>query len=234
MNRLRWMLLLAAVLLGAAAIAGVAQPRPGRAAATSTPRAITVTGQGTVTSVPDTASFSFSADARAGTATAAMAKASADAAAIAAALKGAGVAAEKLQTSQISLSTLTSNDGSSVVGYVASISVTASTGLSHAGGVVDAAVGAGATGVSGPSLTVADQTALYKQALQKAVADATEKAKALAAAASLTLGPARSVAEGSAPTPIVMGAKAAASDGVSIEPGTQEIDATVTITFDAR
>jgi len=44
----------------------------------------------------------------------------------------------------------------------------------------------------------------------------------------------RAIVEGSGavPVPLAMG-KAADSAGVAIEPGTQEIDATVTVTYDA-
>ena len=59
MNRLRTILLLAGVLLVAAAIAGVAQPRLGRSATPSTGTTITVTGNGTVDATPDQASFNF-------------------------------------------------------------------------------------------------------------------------------------------------------------------------------
>jgi uncharacterized protein YggE len=57
MMRLRWILLLAALLLAAAAISGVGQPLLGRAADTPSKKTITVTGTGKVTTVPDQASF---------------------------------------------------------------------------------------------------------------------------------------------------------------------------------
>ena len=65
--RLRYVLLIAAVLLAAAAIAGVAQPQLGRSAGTpgTAARTITVSGSATVTTVPDRASFYFTVDTRA-------------------------------------------------------------------------------------------------------------------------------------------------------------------------
>ena len=68
MMRLRSILLLAGVLLVASAIAGIAQPRLGQAAGTPTTKTITVTGNGSVTTVPDQAGFDFTVDTRATTA----------------------------------------------------------------------------------------------------------------------------------------------------------------------
>ena len=69
MNRLRTILLIAGVLLVAAAIAGVAQPRLGRSATPTTGSTITVTGDGTVDATPDQASFDFGVTTNGATAT---------------------------------------------------------------------------------------------------------------------------------------------------------------------
>ena len=99
---------------------------------------------------------------------------------------------------------------------------------------VDAAVNAGANGVSGPSLSRSDSDALYRDALKHAVADADEKAKALAAASGLTLGGVHVIVEGAQSSPpIPFATKDAAASATPIEPGTQEIGASVTVTYDA-
>jgi uncharacterized protein len=228
--RLRTVLLVAAVLLVASAIAGVAQPRLGHSADTPA-RTISVSGHGTVTTVPDRASFDFTAETRAPTAAAAIARAGDAAGAIAAALKDAGVAAADLQTSQISLSPQTTDDGTTIVGYAASTTLTAKTTIARAGAVVDAAVKAGANGVSGPNLSRSDEASLYDKALAGAVADAKRKAGALAAAAGLQLGGVQSLAESGAQAPIPLAAKADFS--AAIEPGTQTVAADVTVTYAA-
>lgn len=240
MTRLRTILLLAAGLLGAAAIAGVAQPRFGRAATTtattSTTRTITVTGDGSVTVVPDQAGFAFTVDTKAQTAKAALAQNADAAAAVAAAIKSAGVDAKDIQTSQVSLSPQTNENGTQILGYSAETTVAVTSAIAKAGAIVDAAVGAGADGVSGPSLTLSDQDAQYRAALKLAVADAHTKAQALAEAGGISLGGVQSIAEGSSPTPIVYAQKDAAAPsagGVQIEPGTQTVDATVTVTYEA-
>jgi uncharacterized protein YggE len=233
MMRMRWILFLAGLLLVASAIAGVAQPHFGHSATTAPAgKTITVSGDGSVTAVPDRATFSFSIETRAKTASAALAQNSADAAAVIAALKNAGVTSANIQTSQVSLNPQTSQDGTTIVGYAASNGVTVRTALASAGKIVDAAVGAGANGVSGPSLDVSDQTSLYRDALHKAVDNAKLKAQALADATGLSLGAVQSVTEGGSATPFPITDKMSAA-GAPIEAGTQQIQASVTVTYAA-
>jgi len=233
MMRLRWILLCAALLLAASAIAGVAQPLLGHAADTPTKKTITVTGNGSVTTVPDRATFSFTVETRGDTAQAAIAKNSSAASAVIAAVKGAGIPASDIQTSQIYLSPQTNQTGTEIVGYAASNTITVKSTIARAGAVVDAAVGAGANGVSGPMLSRSDQDAQYRDALKDAVADAKAKAEALASAGGLTLGGVEAIVEGSQSSPPIMYAKADATASVPIEPGTQSIEATVTVTYNA-
>jgi uncharacterized protein len=229
--RFRSVALLAACLLAASALAGVAQPGLGRSAPASGPgRTITVTGLGTVTTVPDQASFDLTVETRAASAAAALVRDADAADAVAAAVKKAGVAPADLQTSQVSLSPQTNESGTDVIGYVASDTVTVATSIARAGAVVDAAVGAGATGVSGPALSRSDVDALTGEALRLAVADAHAKAAALAEAAGVTLGGAQSIAEGQDATPVPADRYSAAASP-TIEPGAQTIDATVTVAY---
>jgi uncharacterized protein YggE len=235
MMRLRWIILIAGLLLAASALAGVAQPRLGHAADTASKKTITVTGTGTVTTVPDRAGFTFTVETRAETAKAVLAKNAAAAAAVIAAVKNAGVPAADITTSQVSLFPQTNESGTEVTGYAASNSISVETAIAKAGSLVDAAVEAGADGVSGPALSRSDQDELYRGALKDAVAAAQQKAEALAAAAHLTLGGATTIAEGAQSSPpIVYAQKAdATATAVPIEPGTQTIEAMVTVTYDA-
>jgi uncharacterized protein YggE len=233
MMRLRWILLLAGVLLLASAVAGIAQPRFGHAAGTTAAKTITVTGNGSVTTVPDRAGFDFTVETRAGTAKAALAQNSDAAAAVVAAVKNAGVADADIQTSQVSLSPQTKQDGTQIIGYIASNSISVKSTIAKAGSIVDAAVGAGADGVSGPSLSISDQDVQYRDALKQAVAAAHAKAQTLADAAGLSLGGAQTVVEGAGQYPVPLAQKADFSAGVTIQPGTQTVDATVTVTYTA-
>src|SRR5581483_6845466 len=161
-------------------------------------RTITVTGNGSVTSIPDRATFSFTVSTNAETAKDALAKNGAAADAVVAALKGATV-----QTSGLSLDQRTDPNGNPIAGYTATTSVTADSDLGQAGALIDAAVAAGATSFSGPSFSLSDQDTLYRSALKDALADAKLKAAALAEAGGLTLGDVQTVTEGGAvPSPL--------------------------------
>ena len=236
MTRLRYVLLISGVLLVAAAIAGVAQPsKVGAANESST--TITVTGNGSVNATPDKASFNFGVQVNAATAGEALSKDSQQAKAIVDALKNAGIPASDIQTSSVSLWPRTSDDGQTIVGYQASNSVSVSTSIDKAGALVDAAVGAGANNVDGPSLSVGDQSSYYAQALKLAVADAKTQAQAIADAAGLTLGGIKHITNnGSTPGPIPyyeMRAAAVGKVATPIEAGSQQISATVTVTYSA-
>jgi len=232
--RVRWVIPLALLLLAAAALTGVAQPHPGRSAgAPAAGGTITVGGSGSISVVPDRATFDFTVETRGATAAAALGENAAGTTAVITALGRAGVAAPDLRTSEVSLSPQTNEDGTRVLGYLASNTVTAETPVARAGATIDAAVGAGATDVSGPSLSRSDQQALAREALKAAVADAHDKAAAIASAAGLQLGRAKTIVEGESQTPVPFAESARASVATPVEPGTQTVEATVTVTYES-
>lgn len=223
--------LAALLLVAAAAVAGVARPEGASAveAPSQTTDTITVSGSGSVSAVPTTAVFSFGVDTRAETAKAALAANARDMRPVIAAVKAAG--GTNVGTQSVSLSRAYGPDGEPA-GFAASNVVTASVGLDRVGSLIDAAVEAGANQVSGPSLAVADQEKLYRQALEKAVADARKSGEVLAAAAGRTLGRVTSIVEGGGSGPVPFFEKAAVSDsGTPIEAGTQQTTAHVTVTY---
>ena len=235
MTRLRYVLLISGVVLVAAAIAGVAQPIKGGAANNST-TTITVTGNGSVNATPDKASFDFGVQVNAATAAEAISKDNKQAQAIIDALKNAGIPDSDIQTSSVSLWPQTSSDGQTITGYQASNDVTVTSSIDKAGSLVDAATGAGANNVSGPNLSVGDQSTYYSQALTLAVKDAENQAKAIADASGLTLGGILHITnQSSTPTPIMYAAKAAmgAAAPTPIQAGSQQIQASVTVTYSA-
>lgn len=227
----------AAVLFAAAAIAGVGRPGPANGASgtttTTTQRLVTASGHGTVTAVPDQAVVSAGVSTRAATAQAALAQNADQMQRVIAALKNAG--GTDVQTQEVSLYPQT-NDQGGVTGYSAQNSVSAKAAVAKAGALVDAAVAAGANTIDGPSLAVSDQDALYRDALERAVADARAKADALAHAGGFTVGPVFSVAENAAgPQPMWNAAAvpSAAKDATTpVEPGTQDVTADVTVSFE--
>jgi uncharacterized protein YggE len=196
---------------------------------------ITVTGMGTAQAVPDVADWSFGVQADADTASEALEQAANATRKIIDALRNAGIAKEDLRTEQVSLYPRTSNDGLAVIGYSASSSVHATVrDLDKAGSVVDAAVKAGGNQVSGPSLRVSDNRAQYRAAVDAAMDDARARAQALAARAGVTLGGPVAIVEsgGVYPGPMYDGRMSAGAEAaVPIEPGVDQISATLTVTF---
>ena len=223
--------LAASLLLVAAALAGVARPEGAQAVdgQAQTGDSITVSGNGSVVAVPTIAVLSLGVDTRAVGAKAALVANAREMQLVIAAVKAAG--GRDVRTQSVSLSQVLGQNGEPA-GFAASNVVSATVDLDRAGAVIDAGVGAGANQVNGPSLSVADQGKLYRQALKAAVADARLSAETLAAASGRSLGKVTSVVESGGSNPEPMFAKAAASDaGTPIEAGVQETTATVTVTF---
>jgi len=232
MNRITLVLIVAVVALAAAAVAGVGRPEAARGD-TATPDTVTTAGHGVVTLVPDQATVSAGVHTQAASASQALAENSRLMNAVIAALKRAG--GKEIQTQQVSLYPQTDNDGK-VQGYVADDTVSAVSSIAGAGPLIDAAVAAGANTVSGPSLGISDRDASYREALAKAVDDARAKAEALAKAGGFGVGPVSSVTEQSStpPVPIYQAAAAKTTDSTTVEPGTQDITADISVTFRIR
>jgi len=234
MRRLLLFLLAAATIVGVAAFAGVARPQAAHGDTTTQTNSVTTGGHGTVTVVPDQATVSAGVRTDAATAAAALAQNAQIANAVVDALKRAG--GRDLQTQQVSLYPQTDDQGK-VTGYIAQNTVSAKAKIADAGGLIDAAVGAGANTVDGPMLTVSDQDALYRAALKKAVEDARARAQAIAEAGGFGLGQVTSVTESAAAQPIVYDRAAALSVKAAptpVEPGTQDVTADVTVSFAIR
>jgi len=228
MRRLWTLTFAAAVLVAAAAFAGVGRPEAARGDV-APPDTVTTLGHGVVTVVPDEASISAGVHTQAASASDALAQNAKLMNSVIAALKAAG--GTDLQTQQVSLNPQT-NDQNQVTGYAADDSVSAKAKIADVGALIDAAVAAGANNVDGPNLDVSDRDALYRDALGKAVEDARAKAEALAQAGGFGVGPVSSVTEQSAGAPVpVFQAAVAKSDGTPVEAGTQDVTADVTVTF---
>jgi hypothetical protein len=112
----------------------------------------------------------------------------------------------------------------------------------RAGNLVQAAIGAGATGVRGPSYFVGDTEAAYAKALAAAFQKAEAKATTLAAQAGATLGQALTITEGGNPEIVPMEAgsvEAGPEKGTSgppppTKPGASTVTATVGVVFELR
>lgn len=222
------------LLLAAAAIAGIGRPEAA-GGADDPSQGITVTGTGRVESVPNEALFSLGVSTEGATARAALAANSAAMRKVLAALDNAGIDTKDVKTETVSVGPHYSVDGQSPSGFTARNSVSVRIrDVAKAGSVLDAASQAGANAINGPMLTRTDRDELEAKALEDAVANARTRAGALADAAGVRLGRVTAIVEGfsGGPEPWLA---ARVSDEVAtsapIRPGTEEIQATVTVTF---
>lgn len=220
-------------LVAIVALAGVGRPAAAHGDTGAIADSVTTIGHGVVTVAPDEATVTAGVHTQAATAAEALSQNSARMNDVIAALKSHG--GKDLQTQQVSLYPQSKEDGT-ITGYTADNSVSASSPIAGAGALIDAAVGAGANTVSGPTLSVSNQDARYRDALKKAVEDARAKALALADAGGFGIGPVSTVVEQttSAPQPIFAAAAKDAAASTPIEPGTQDVTADVTVTFSIR
>jgi uncharacterized protein len=233
------LLRIAAVALlafAAAAVSGVGRPDEATSAAADTTRGITVTGTGKVNATPNRADVFFGVVTDGRTARGALAANAAAARRVIAALRAAGVEERDLQTQQVSITPLFDETARQVSGYQARNTVVARIReLDRAGAAIDSAVEAGANEVYGPTMSVADRAALERGALQAAMADARARAQAIASAGGVSLGRVLTVVEGGGvmppPMPYAATDRAVAESSTPIEPGTQETQAVVTVTY---
>jgi uncharacterized protein len=219
------------------------------AAAAAQERTVSVTAEATVKVPNDTASLGFSVSSDRRTRGAALQAVSKGLdGVIAAAQATPGVGPGDIRTGRISVRK--ESRGEAVV-YRAGEGVGVTLHQPEkAGELVSAAIGAGATGVSGPNFFVGDSELAFGKALAAAFDKAKSRATALAAEAGATLGPAISIEEGSGaelvpqvvkagPTsgcatagPIVKGvAPRCAGTTPPVKPGASTVTATVHVVF---
>lgn len=126
-----------------------------------------------------------------------------------------------------------------IVGYTINQSVSVKIReLEKAGDLLGGVVERGANTVSGPSFTIDDPEALQNEAREEAIVKAREKAEAIAEAGGFRLGKLLSIHEGFvSPVPVFAEAKElSGTDGAApeIEPGSQEVTVTVTLTYEIK
>jgi uncharacterized protein len=207
--------------------------------AANDPQVVITMGQGIVKRAPDQAWVTIAAESRAKTPGEAQ-KLNADAmSAVMQKLKGVGLPAEAIQTSAYELRPEFDyvNNRQTLRGYVARNAVEVRVDdLPKLGQVLDVAVGAGATSVSGIRFDLKDRASTEQLALQRAVADAREQANTAAVAAGLKVDRVLRLEvhrEATMPPPrpmMAMRAEMAVSAEPPIAPGELEVKATVTMT----
>ena len=235
----------AAALCSLALLAPVlASPRPATAA-TAAERpfpVVSVSGEGSVTVVPDLAIATAGVTTEAKTpreATAANARAMG---AVIDAARQAGLAETDIRTSRFGITAIYSprtNAGSKpqLVGYRCSNQAAIKIrDLTKAGEVLDLLVGAGANDVAGLAFVVSEPGKVVDEARLAAMVDAKHKATLYAEAAGAQLGRAISIAEQGGgyhpPAPAYRAAAEAAAPVTPISPGEQSIQMQVSVTYE--
>lgn len=193
-------------------------------------------GEGKVSGTPDRVTLVLGAQTQSTSARDALAQNNAKTGALIAMLKAKGVAPKDLQTSELSINPMYGGVDNKISGYQVSNMVTATMhDIGASGAVIDAAADAAgdAVRVQQLSFSIGDDSALRAQARAAAVAQARDKAKQLADAAGVSLGPLLSITEGSStPPPVPYAAQSSrALADAPVEPGSQELRVTVDLVY---
>ena len=212
---------------------------PSAAATVNEGPVIVTTGEGVVKLAPDRVWVTIAAESRARSPREAQ-RANADAMkAVLDKLKSLGLPADAIRTSGYDLQPQFDyvNGKQSLREYLARNTVEVRVDdVNRAGEVLDAAVGSGATSVSGVRFDLRDRTAAERDALRKAVADARGRADAAASGAGMKVDHVVRIEEQRVmvpePRPIMMTRQSmvAEAGGPPMSPGELEVRATVTMT----
>jgi uncharacterized protein YggE len=225
--------------LGLFGCAAIFTPTAAPAAEAPT-RLIVVNGEGEAAAKPDQARISAGVVTQAQTADAALAENNGAMTRVMATLKMAGIPDNKIRTSnfsvqpQYALTNATNPSPRSIVAYNVSNQVTVTVDdLLKLGPALDALVKSGANQLGGIAFTIANPKPLADRARAAAVADGAAKARALATAAGVTLGPIQSIQEGGTvrPVPVFAAQRALAASGPPIAEGEETIMVNVTMTY---
>jgi uncharacterized protein YggE len=224
------------LLLSGAGVAAAQVPAP-------LANVIVTQGEATLKRAPDRAWLTVSTEARDPRATEARKKNAEAMTIVQGALKGAGVSADALRTTAVSVSPeFDYNNGRSTLrGYVArnQIEVRVDT-LDRLSDIIDAvnAPKTVAISINGPRFDLKDERAARNEALRAAVEDAMSRAQAIAAGAKRSLGAIVRIDEGSSgstppPMPMMrMSAASAADAATPIALGEIEVQARVSVTVE--
>lgn len=223
-------------------LVALALPAFASAAAADLRRKISVVGQSSTLVANDAARLTLGVRATRPTAKAALQAASRRMQAVIGSARAAGVAEADIRTDAIGVARLVTRlkgGRTRFRGYRATQSIsTVSRDIAATGGLVDRAVAAGATQVSGPEFFVSDKARSYRDGLALAFDDARARAVVLAERAGGTLGPVLSIAEGSSSEPVpsasALGAASAApaAPATPTQPGQTSLDVTVSVVFE--
>lgn len=200
---------------------------------------ITVSASSDVTTAPDVASVSAGVVTRGLDAGDAMAQNAALMNKVYAQLTSAGIERKYIQTSQLSLQPqydYKDRSAPRITGYEARNTVSARTfDLDNVGPMIDALVKAGVNNINNVQFGVRDPKAAQAIAREAAIKEARAKARSMATAAGVRLGPLQSLSESNynpQPRPVMMQrSMAMAADATPVSGGEQSISVTVNMVY---
>ena len=234
-----------ALMIGAATLAAVpaaAQDNVAIARPVAGTR-LDISATGSVSRVPDLAIISAGVVTKSTTASGAIADNATRMERVRAALKRAGIADRDIQTSSINLNPdyrYENNQPPVLTGYQASNNVSVKfRDIRNSGKILDALVAQGANQINGPSLTIDKPETAYDEARTKALAAGKARAELYARSLGLRVVRLLSVSEGGGvgrpPMPMYRAESSMAADAkTSIEPGSQDLEITLAMSFDLQ
>lgn len=201
-----------------------------------TPTGITAVGVATVSGRPDIAYLTLGVSTEDRNASKAASDNAATTSAVIDAIVRAGVSRSDIETAQYTVTPLVDYRTQRPVttGYqVSNIVRVKLKALGNVGGVIDAAMAAGANTVQSVRFEIDDNTKLRQQALVSAIAKARAEAELIASTLGVSLGKAISVSTSGPiiPRPMEFGAARAVAAETPILPGDVDVTASVTVVF---
>jgi uncharacterized protein len=238
-------ILLAALMLGSAALPAMAGAQPTAAITQSIAGTrLDVSATGEVTRVPDVAIITAGVVTRSQTATGAIQEAADRMQRVLAALKRAGIEDRDIQTSSVSLNPeyrYQENQPPQLVGYTATNQLTIRfRDIRNSGKILDALVSQGANQINGPNLTIYKPEAALDEARAKAIAIGRARADLYARGLGMRVVRVVAVSESGGsypvppPMPVMMEARMSAGADTKVVPGEQKLQVTLAMTFELQ
>lgn len=216
----------------------IAGPLPFSVNSVTTTKSTTfdVTGEGKVTVKPNLANVSAGVSATGPTTTQVQNQINTIINKVSASLKDLGVDSKDIKTSNYNINP-TYNESQRITGYSANTTLTIKVrDIEKMGKVIDAATQAGATNVATLGFDVSDKTASENEARKQAVSKAKKKAEDAAKIAGFRLGRIINYSEYfedfPRPIPLSLESKSDLQTPTDLEPGTEEINIIVTLSFE--
>lgn len=236
-------ILMAALMLGAAALPATAQAQQAQITQTIAGTRLDISATGDVTRVPDVAIITAGVVTRAMTAGSALQQNATRMDRVIAALKRAGVEDRDIQTSNISLNPeyrYVENQPPKLTGYTASNQLSVRfRDIAKSGDILDALVAEGSNQINGPNLTIDKPEEALDEARAKAVATGRARAELYARSLGMRVVRVVSVSESGGGYPVpppmpVMEARAQAGYATKIDPGEQKLSVSLGMVFELQ